>query len=102
MKGTRYKLGFAIIAGLMLLTALGAPVAAQSSVREGNLVHYEHEGHCHLVSDCEATSFVGHAGPTVPDGIAITVAGQFSQPISLEDSSFSSVSDPVPTPPPIA
>ena len=102
MKDGRYKLGFAVLALLMLLTAVIAPLAAQGSVGERQLVHVEHEGHCHMVSDCDATAFAGHAGPALPDAIILAAGSELSQPVALPEFSLGSFFEPVPTPPPIA
>lgn len=99
MKHGYYKLGFLAIALAMLLTAVAAPVAAQHAVTERDVVH---EGHCHLVSDCEATSFVGHAGPALQNELKLFQPDQPSRPVALEETLSDSFSDPVPTPPPIA
>ena len=101
MKG-RYKLPFLMLALLMMLTAVVAPLAAQGSPGEKQLVHFEHKNHCHLVSDCDATSFGGHAGPVLSDGIALSAAAGHSRPLALQEFSFASFFEPVPTPPPIA
>ena len=97
-----YKLPFVILALLMLLTAVGAPLAAQGSVGERQLVHFEHEGHCHLVSECDATSFAGHAGPILSDGVVLSAGAGLFTPVAPQEFSFASFLEPVPTPPPIA
>ena len=98
----RYKLPFVILALLMLLTAVGAPLAAQGSVGERQLVHFEHEGHCHLVSDCDATSFAGHGGPILSDRVVLAAGVAHFRPLPPQEFSFASFLEPVPTPPPIA
>ena len=102
VKATRYNLGFLVFALVTLLTAIGAPVAAQGAAGEGEFVHYEHEGHCHLVSDCDAASSAGHAGPAFHTSVAFPFDGQYIPAVALQEASFGNFSEPVPTPPPIA
>lgn len=102
VKNGRYKLGFAVLALFMLVTAIGAPLAAQGSVGERQLVHIQHEGHCHLVSDCDATAFAGHPAPALPDSVVLSPGSELSRPVALQEFAFGSFFEPVPTPPPIA
>ena len=98
----RYKLPFMMLALLMLVTAVGAPLAAQGSVGERQLVHFEHEGHCHLASDCDATSFAGHSGPVLSGSIVLPGEAGLLKPVAMQEFSFASFLEPVPTPPPVA
>lgn len=98
----RHGLIFAIVACLMLVAAIGAPVAAQHVLGEQVAVDYAHEGHCHLVGNCDAVSFVGHAGPALDTNLLLPAASQVSRALPSQENSIKNRSEPVPNPPPIA
>ena len=89
------RLALPAIAFLVLLAAIGGPVAsAQSRTIDSHVVEIQHEGHCHIVSDCDAVGSVSHAGPSLqnqlsliePPTVGVRIALGDERPFNLEAS----------------
>ena len=54
---------------LLICLLLVSPLFTQATSVDAS--HFEHEGHCHLISDCDASSAGGHVSPFSQDRMLI-------------------------------
>ena len=74
------------IAFLVILAVIGGPiVSAQSRTIDSHAVEIQHEGHCHIVSGCDAVGSASHAGPSLQNQLSLTEPPTMEVKLALGD-----------------